>query len=153
MILLECTGPARMKSSLLRGLFVVFAIVTLTVHCVGGSAIAASNGSVQEPGTRNASTPKSESPAVQSDPSSAISPNPAAGATNLSDSNLQAQRTTVPLLQGVNNSIQLGIEVNGQFSYPFVFTVDPQPTGEIHISSSGLITGFPSQVSLLLAMG
>jgi len=145
MILLKHKGPTGPMSSLLKRFFVILGLVTLSVHGIGGSAMAASNASTQEPETRNTLTAKTEFTSVQQDPSSQSPSNPAASAPDVSGSNSEAQRTTVTLLQGVKNSIQLGIEVNGQFAYPFVFTADPQKTGDIEISPSGLITGSPSE--------
>ena len=54
--------------------------------------------------------------------------------------------TTINLLLGQPNNVQLGGVVNGQFSYPFHFSVTPEPANGISISSKGLISGSPSQV-------
>src|SRR5712691_1202275 len=58
-----------------------------------------------------------------------------------------SQPTIVSLIQNVNNAIQLGVQINGQFTYPFIFTADPQPTNGITTSSTGLISGTPSQAA------
>lgn len=50
----------------------------------------------------------------------------------------------IVLLKGVNNSIQLGLQVNGQYAYPFLFTLDQQLENGLTLSSSGLITGNPT---------
>jgi hypothetical protein len=52
--------------------------------------------------------------------------------------------TIVNLVSNAGNAVQLGIEVNGVFSYPFTFTADPSPTNGISLSPSGLITGTPA---------
>ncbi len=55
------------------------------------------------------------------------------------------EATTITLLQNGNNSVQLGIQVNGQFLYPFTFSANPQLSNGITITPTGLISGTPSK--------
>lgn len=68
----------------------------------------------------------------------------AVGAQDDNSISKPTQHTVVPLVQGVENSVQLALHINGDFTYPFVFSVDPQPTNHIEISGSGQISGTPS---------
>jgi hypothetical protein len=52
--------------------------------------------------------------------------------------------TRIVLLKGVNNSVQLGLQVDGQFAYPFVFAADADIANGLTLSSSGLISGTPT---------
>lgn len=56
-----------------------------------------------------------------------------------------AKATTITVLQNENNAVQLAIQINGQFVYPFTFTADPQLSNGITITPSGLISGTPSK--------
>jgi hypothetical protein len=69
------------------------------------------------------------------------------GSAEAQNSQPATQPSTVVLLKDVKNSVQLGIEVNGQFAYPFTFTSNPKPNnGDVQISASGLISGTPSKI-------
>ena len=52
-----------------------------------------------------------------------------------------AQPTTINLSPTGANLLQLGIQVNGPASYPFVFTADPPLTNGLEISAMGEIKG------------
>src|SRR5882757_2682336 len=59
--------------------------------------------------------------------------------------NPEATTTRIVLLSNANNSIQLGVLVNGRFAYPFTFTANPGLTSGISISESGVLSGTPSK--------
>src|ERR1700735_1257195 len=54
--------------------------------------------------------------------------------------------TVINLTQNAMNTVQLGFSVNGQFSFPPIFTADPSPTNGISISSMGEVSGTPTSV-------
>src|SRR5579864_3741066 len=56
-----------------------------------------------------------------------------------------APTTRIVFLSNTNNSVQLGVLVNGQFTYPFRFTASPRLTSGISISESGVLSGTPSK--------
>jgi hypothetical protein len=53
--------------------------------------------------------------------------------------------TRLVLLSNANNSVQLGVQVNGQFAYPFTFAANPGLTNGISISENGVVSGTPSK--------
>jgi hypothetical protein len=53
----------------------------------------------------------------------------------------------VTLASAGGNNLQLGIRVNGTFSYPFIFSWDAPASLGLALSPSGVITGNPSQTS------
>src|SRR2546430_14411199 len=50
------------------------------------------------------------------------------GADDLKAIRSAPEPTVVSLLQNANNAVQLGAQIDGQFSYPFTFASDPSPT-------------------------
>jgi len=66
-------------------------------------------------------------PMPQSAPASAATPN-----------------ASLNLLENSDNTVQLGLQINGSFSYPFTFSVSPALTNGISISPAGIISGKPS---------
>jgi hypothetical protein len=61
------------------------------------------------------------------------------------DSVEKVSTTRIVLLATANNSVQLGVPVNGQFTYPFTFVANPAFTNGISISESGVVSGTPSK--------
>jgi len=58
---------------------------------------------------------------------------------------LSVATTRVVLLSNANNSVQLGVQVNGEFAYPFTFAANPGLTNGISISDNGVLSGTPSK--------
>jgi len=77
-------------------------------------------------------------------PATAAPQAPASGATALPALPSTPPPTRIVLLKGVNNSIQLGLQVDGQFAYPFVFTADTEIANGLTLSGGGLISGTPT---------
>src|SRR5579883_2097117 len=57
------------------------------------------------------------------------------------------QPTVVSLVQGTNNTVQLGLMIDGQFSYPFTFKADPPPDNGIALDSVGVLSGTPQKIA------
>jgi hypothetical protein len=55
-----------------------------------------------------------------------------------------AQPTIVNFSQSGVETVQLGVRVNGAFSYPFTFTATPAFKNGVSMSSAGLISGTPT---------
>jgi hypothetical protein len=70
---------------------------------------------------------------------------PAQAPANRNDSAAAPPSTIIYLSSGGTDTMQLGIQANGAFSYPFTFTATPAFTNGVSISFAGVISGTPTK--------